>query len=100
MATVKRDFDPSLYPQFRTKSGLLTAYSFACGYIEEWTGKASECRIERDSACWHVKGSFPAIVGGIETRQFYWESFQYLKEARSFARKAANNGVPDEIIRK
>lgn len=90
MALVKSN-DATLYPKFRTKSGHLTAYSFACGYLETYEGKSGGCNVEKDGT-WHVKGE--TVTGG-----HYWECFDTVNEARKFARKASENGVPTEMIR-
>jgi len=54
-------------PKFRTKSGNLTPYAFACGYIEEKNG----WRLFLDG-CWHVRGHGK------------WESFDTMAAARKF----------------
>ena len=69
---MKAKFDPDLYPKFRNKDGSLTAYSFACGYIEE----RNDCQLYKDG-CWHVKG------------RGKWECFDTLTEARKFFRAFA-----------
>ena len=61
-----------LYPKFRNKSGTLTPYAFACGYIETRGG----CSLYKDG-CWHVKTPGK------------WECFDTLKEARAFFNRAA-----------
>lgn len=74
--------------RFYTKTGWLSPYALACGYIECQRvihtlpgGGHEDVRVtlERDSACIHIKAS------GRYTR--IWESFDTLTEARKFFKK-------------
>jgi hypothetical protein len=63
-------------PKFRNKNGSLTAYSFACGYLETFTPKGEDfytVRLYRDDV-YHVQGN----ISG----EYFWESFNTLTEAR------------------
>lgn len=49
--------DPSLYPKFRTKRNRLTAYAFACGYIEKFDHKEQSLVLWKEAGCigFHVR---------------------------------------------
>lgn len=59
--------------EFKNAKGELTAYAFACGYVERH-GKNGEIRLYRDGV-YHVQN-------GSE-----WESFNTITDARRFARR-------------
>lgn len=64
--------------KFITKTGWLTQYALACGYIETnegWKEKRIAC-LEKDSACFHVKA-----YDENESRN-YWESFDNYGDAK------------------
>lgn len=65
--------------KFRNKNGDLTAYAFACGYVQTKPLKDGMVRLFRDGACWHVQASN-------EQGRFIWESFNLLTPARAFFR--------------
>ena len=67
--------------KFHNANGTLTMYSFACGYVERY-GKEEfpRARISREPNGWHVKGF--NFNGG-----HFWEIFDHIKEARSFAKR-------------
>jgi hypothetical protein len=70
------------YPVLTTKTGNLTPYAFACGYIQTKTVGGCEFKLYRDGAVWHVQGRD-------DTRgRFLWECFDLLTPARAFFRKA------------
>ena len=70
-------------PKFHNANGTITMYSFACGYVERYGAsdypRATICREPND---WHVKG-FTA------DQAHFWEIFETVKEARTFARSIA-----------
>lgn len=70
-------------PKFHNKNGTLTAYAFACGYIEKRTlaTDGGEATLYRDGACWHVQARDDA------RGRFLWECFDTLTPARAFFRK-------------
>jgi len=71
-------------PQFRTKTGRLTAYSFACGYIETKSTNPEnglETTIWMEHAHYHVR-QFDRRPGA-KTFRTFWESFDTLNEARN-----------------
>ena len=81
-------FDPSLYPKFRNASGLLTPYSFACGYVERYgADDTPRATLSREPNDWHVKGF---DRDGLH----FWEVFESVKEARQYARKQAGKLRP------
>lgn len=69
--------------KMKNKNGTLTAYAFACGYIETRPIQApgGEVRLFLDGACWHVQARDDNR--GI----FTWESFDLLTHARVFFSK-------------
>lgn len=69
--------------QFKNKNGTLTAYAFACGYIETKPLPAigGEVRLFREGACWHVQARDDS------RGRFLWEFFDKLTPARSFFSK-------------
>jgi hypothetical protein len=65
-------------PSFRSKDGRLTAYSFACGYIErKSTEESVDTDLWHEHACFHVRQH--DFGNG---KRVFWESFPTLKEAR------------------
>ena len=76
-------------PKFHNKNGTLTAYSFACGYLEVYHTNADQSErlaIYREPNDWHVKGR---TDGGPK-----WEIFETLKEARAYCRKHGKLKLP------
>lgn len=76
-------------PQFRTKTGRLTEYSFLCGYIEQKSTNPSQLRtadlyteLYHEGACYHVR-QFDRRSGA-EAFRTIWECFDTLNEARDF----------------
>lgn len=70
-------------PQFRTSTGRLTAYSFACGYIERKSTKPHdddgiETEIWMEHMTYHVRQHDFGGAGRV-----FWESFDLLSEARN-----------------
>ncbi len=74
-----KTFDPVLYPKFRNKDGSLTAYSFACGYIETEDFGKINLQLWHEGACYHVRAHDHDEKG-----RLFWESFDTLGEARKF----------------
>ena len=65
-------------PKFRTKRGLLTVYSYSCGYIDrKEINSDNRATLELD-CIWHVKG--------FKNGTHFWEVFERndLKTARKF----------------
>jgi hypothetical protein len=67
-------------PTFYTKRGLLTRYSFACGYVEKKGGLS--LHMEHD--VYHVRGFLTKTQDGKETEYHIMGSFSHVKEARKF----------------
>lgn len=79
----------SLYPKFRTKRDRLTAYSFACGYIEQRSTDMESFRqkdlyteLYHEHGCYHVR-QFDKRPNA-KVFQVFWYSFETLTEARKF----------------
>ena len=66
--------------QFHDKNGDLTRYSFACGYLEQYEKSDDELTLFKEPNDWHVQG----LIDGVHI----WKSFDKLKDARKFCRKA------------
>lgn len=64
-------------PQFRTKTGRLTAYSFACGYIEQRQWRSIGTTLWHEGACYHVRQH------DTEVGRVFWHCFDTLAEARN-----------------
>lgn len=62
--------------EFKTKTGKLNAYSFACGYVEKFQGEKYHCELYKDGGVYHVR----FIPNG--EKWLKWESFELLKDAR------------------
>ena len=67
--------------KFHNSNGTLTMYDFGCGYVKRY-GKEEfpSATIFRELNSWHVKGFDVAHV-------HFWEIFDTIKEARSFAKR-------------
>jgi hypothetical protein len=63
-------------PKFRDSRGRLTAYSFACGYIEESVVGGVRVILSKDG-CWHVEGREDDT--GF---RLFWETFGTMAKAR------------------
>jgi len=69
--------------KFHDKNGDLTGYSFLCGYVERYEkdgDSENSLTLLKEPNDWHVKG----FLNG----KHVWESFEKLKDARNFCRKA------------
>ena len=66
--------------KFYNANGTLTAYAFACGYVETRSlqTEGGEARLFRDGGCWHVQARDD------ERGRFVWECFDLLTPARRF----------------
>ena len=76
-----------LQPQFRTATGRLTGYSFACGYIEQkstdrngYGEQGLDTEIWMEHQHYHVR-QHDRRPDAIEFRTF-WKTFETLAEAR------------------
>ena len=69
--------------KFHNQDGTITAYSFACGYVEIYGQKDTpRATISREPNDYHVKGFD-------KDGKHFWEVFEKVKDARAFARKQA-----------
>ena len=66
--------------KFKTKRGRLTAYAFACGYIE----RRGPWKLYQEHGVYHIKGISPENPG-----QMYWDTARTLTEARVCLRRGA-----------
>jgi len=66
-------------PKFYNKNGSLTAYSFACGYIEKLERDNKQTQLFLDGGVWHVKG-----YDFNKHERITWECFDYLTPARKY----------------
>ena len=66
--------------KFHNKSGSLTAYPFACGYVERKQAGINTVDLYRDG-CWHV------TARNDDKGRFLWECFDSLTQARAFHRQ-------------
>lgn len=74
---------------FMTKRGRLTAYSFLCGYIEQWFINSIRIEIYMEHRCYHIRAF------NLHRQRLAWESTDTVSKARKMAeelkRKARNN---------
>jgi len=70
--------------QFKTKTGLLTPYALACGYIEQFEHEGNQVTLWNEvGPCFHVRQhDFKDHV------RVFWDSFQTLGQARKRFAKA------------
>lgn len=68
-------------PKFKTKTGLLTVYAFACGYIEKFEHDKKEVTLDMEHGVFSVK-AYDHNKG----ERICWENFERneLKKARKF----------------
>jgi len=72
--------------KFRTKTGRLTAYSFACGYIEQ------KAKGELETTIWHEHGTYHVRQHDHNPKTWgrrFWECFDTLAQARNCFNRAA-----------
>ena len=68
--------------RFHNQDGTITAYSFACGYVEKYgSSNIPRATVSREND-YHVKGFD-------KDGSHFWEVFEKVKDARAFARKMA-----------
>jgi hypothetical protein len=73
-------------PKFYNKDGTLTAYSFACGYIERKETYSGWKEIYMEYIHYHVR-SGPKMANGQTQKWTTWECFDHeLTKARKFYR--------------
>jgi hypothetical protein len=65
--------------KFKTKTGRLTPYALACGYIERKENDNLRLDLWHEGACFHVRAHDFANHARI-----FWESFESLTQARKF----------------
>lgn len=68
-------------PKFFNTNGSLTAYSFACGYVEREENETHYKEIFMEHSHYHVKS------GLMSHKWEVWETFDTLTEARRFYNK-------------
>lgn len=69
-------------PKFKNPDGSLTAYAFACGYVERKETPALRLDLWHEGAVYHVRAHDYA-----EHKRVFWESFDTLRPARAFFAK-------------
>lgn len=68
-------------PKFKTKTGLLTVYAFACGYVESFEHNNRRMTLSKDGV-YHVMA-----FDHNKNERICWECFETLTEARKFYTK-------------
>ena len=68
---------------FYNKSGTLTVYAFACGYIEQRKERNKIVSLFKEG-CWHVQARDD------DRGRYVWECFDTLTKARKFFDKKSN----------
>jgi hypothetical protein len=78
-------------PELKTKSGKLTAYGFACGYVEsrDLDGGLYSIRLWQEHGVYHVR------MHHKYNGRIFWDSFSTLTEARK--RYAQELPIPGRI---
>ena len=69
-------------PKLRTKTGRLTRYGFACGYIERKKHGYIETELYQD-CLFHVR-QFNWSDSHVGPARIFWHTFDTLSEARNF----------------
>ncbi len=64
-------------PELRTSNGRVSAYGFACGYIEQAKIKTISLRLWSENGCYHVRAHDFETHG-----RLFWDSFRLLSGAR------------------
>lgn len=64
-------------PELRTKSGHVSAYGFACGYVESVYHGRVNVTLWQEHGVYHVRAHDHG-----ERRRVFWESFRLLSDAR------------------
>lgn len=64
--------------KFKTKSGKLTPYALACGYIEEKEKAGIHLKLWHDGGPYYQVAAFDHDKG----RRIFWDSFERLTDAR------------------
>lgn len=67
-------------PIFYLTNGDLSAYSFACGYVQKYTVKGAEAQMYMEHAHYHV--TFVVLKSDGSRERVYWDCFETLTEAR------------------
>lgn len=71
--------------KFHNQDGTITAYSFACGYVERYgQGDFPRATVSREPNGYHIKGFD-------KDGKHFWEIEEKVKDARAYARKQAGN---------
>lgn len=77
--------------QFYNSNGTLTAYSFACGYVEKVDTDLLHKELYREHNCFHVRSlrnNSPQLASKFDgpTSHLFviWETFETLTNARKF----------------
>lgn len=68
----------------KTKTGKLTSYALACGYVETKTKGPLVIRLWKESQSFHVR------MHSEKNGRIFWDSFQKLNEARALFNKCVN----------
>lgn len=87
-------------PQFRQVNGL-TAYSFACGYIQRAELKLPDRNVQVDlhkDGCWHIKRLDWGGPRGLTTLNKRWETTTNLQQARLVWEDWVKETFKDELL--
>jgi len=73
--------------KLKTKNGKLTAYAFACGYVQEKEKNGIMLRL------WHEGGPLYHVRAHDFNKhsRLFWESFERLTDARAFYQQKARS---------
>lgn len=71
--------------KLRTKNGELSAYAFACGYIE----RIGDFKLYREHGIYHINGVLRGLDGIAVDNEIRWKSTKSLSEARKILYKMA-----------
>lgn len=66
-------------PEIRTARGLVSAYGFACGYVERAIIGEISVSLWHENGCYHVRAHESGFGG---RGGLFWDSFRMLGEAR------------------
>lgn len=83
---IQSTFAPNNTPKFRNKNGDLSAYSFACGYVQWASLDGTELGHWQNGKKMYLDGCVYHVKVFKDGQRISWESFDTLGEARKYYR--------------
>lgn len=91
--------------QFRTKDGQLSAYAFACGYVQAFEKDDTRLEFYHSGACFHVRYSdkthraidnWDCFLKLAEARKAFLSKLRQIGGTRAELRSQLNRGGPND----